>query len=62
MPPMEAEKKTGICQLCGAENRELYFSFIGDYLGWTCLECIHQIKGSQQRKYTATGEESEPAE
>ena len=62
MPPKEAEKMIGTCQLCGGHNRELYFSFVGDYLGWTCLECIHQVRDSQLRRFVATGEESEPAE
>jgi hypothetical protein len=48
--------------LCGAEDKELFFSFIGDYAGWTCKECIYQVRDSQQRRFIATGEESEPAE
>ncbi len=62
MPPMEAEKKIGTCMLCGAEDKELLFSFIRDYAGWTCKECIYQVRDSQQRRFIATGEESEPAE
>ena len=62
MPPMEAEKRIGTCELCGAHNRELYFSFIDDYLGWTCKECIYQVRDSQQRRFVPACEQTEPGE
>ena len=54
--------KTGTCELCGGHNRELYFSFIADYMGWTCKECIHQIRDSQERRFVPSGEHTEPGE
>ena len=59
--PMEIPK-TGTCEMCGNLNRKLWMLFIGDYAGWTCLECISQVHKSQERRFIAVGEHTESAE
>ena len=52
----------GKCQMCGGEDRDRWMLFIGDYAGWTCIECISQVQKSQERRYIAVGEHTESAE
>jgi len=54
--------KHGDCGLCGATDCDLWMFFIGDYGGWTCEECIRQIRECQVRRYCPAGEETEPGE
>ena len=44
MPPMEAELKHGKCQLCGEDDKDLWFFILGDYLGFTCHACMLQLE------------------
>ena len=59
--PMEIPK-TGTCEMCGNIGRKLWMLFIGDYAGWTCLECISQVQKCQERRFVAVGESTEPSE
>ena len=52
----------GKCEMCGGLDRDLWMLFIGDYAGWTCAECIGQVQKSQERRFVAVGEHTEPGE
>ncbi len=63
MKPKPVEiPKHGTCEMCGKPGQTLWMLFIGDYAGWTCIECIGQVQKSQERRYIATGEQTDPAE
>ena len=52
----------GTCELCGAKDEELHVLFIGDFYGMACRACIAELRECQERRYCATGEETEPGE
>lgn len=54
--------KHGTCEMCGKPDQSLWMLYIGDYVGWTCSECIEQVSKSQQRRYMPAGEHTEPGE
>lgn len=54
--------KRGKCEMCGEPDRDLWMLFVGDYAGYTCSECIDRTAKCQQRRFTSSGEETEPAE
>ena len=62
MPQMEAELKHGKCQLCGEDDKDLWFFILGDYLGFTCHACMLQLEESQPRRFGKFLEQTEPAE
>lgn len=51
----------GTCRMCGAHDRDLRMMAVGDYIDWTCAECIHQLAYDQGLKL-AFFEQTEPAE
>ena len=43
--PMEIPKH-GTCEMCGKPGQTLWMLFIGDYAGWTCIECIGKARSA----------------
>jgi hypothetical protein len=54
--------KTGICELCGCEGKDLRRLVLWDYVGWTCSKCIEQIRDDHFGRIRAAGAVTEPAE
>ena len=52
----------GACELCGAADEELRILFVGDFAGLACEACRWELQDCQERRYCATGEETEPSE
>ena len=52
----------GTCELCGKRETELRVLYVGDFFGMACEECRRELAECQERRYCATGEETEPGE
>ena len=51
-----------MCILCGKMNENCSLVFIGNFRGFACPECISQVNDRQQRRFTVSGEMTEPSE
>ena len=55
-------RRSGACELCGEQGRELRVLTVGDFMGRACEACRRQLKDSQPRIWCGTCEATEPGE
>lgn len=60
--PLRPDQKEGTCGLCGGHARKLQVLAVADFIGWACEECRRQLQECIQRRFTGSGEHTEPEE
>lgn len=58
----QSSVRHGTCELCGGHDRDLRILVLQEFIGWACGECIRQIGDCMPRKFSSSGEHTEPSE